>query len=476
MLNQSFSLKNFTKIFEIENRKGNFESKFYSDEFHRLSGELKKQRAIIKLYKGGREVPREDDKLKDLYDEKKKLENQKKNELELTLQEYSGTVNSKDFKFSISKTLHKPSGKYIYPLTKDAPSFFAMKQLQYNVNRTFGVKQGNRYLISKQVQSLLKDNISKIVLRTDIKSFYESVSQSRLLEKIFNNQLLSPKSKALIKSLLFSYNQLTGQLGTAEEDRKGIPRGAGISAYLAELYMREVDDKIRRMDDVIYYSRYVDDIVVVFRPNWKLAKADYKTQVQKVIVESGLEMNNSKSFTYDLENDRKEINIEFLGYVFNLKDLQYLNTSMSSRKIDKYVSRIEKSLNAFLEQRTFGYNEASKLLIHRFNYLTKNTRLHRPKKGLVGIYYSNSLIEVDCKDLKFLDSELKRLVGEKLPTSHFPKLNRKLEEYSFENGFKNRYFFNVNSKRKNIADLRPTKLKESRKLVNNFERVISIWK
>lgn len=36
MLDQSFSLENFKKIFEIENRKGNFESEFYSEEFHRL--------------------------------------------------------------------------------------------------------------------------------------------------------------------------------------------------------------------------------------------------------------------------------------------------------------------------------------------------------------------------------------------------------------------------------------------------------
>jgi len=47
MLDQSFSLENFKKIFEIENRKGNFESEFYSEEFHRLSNELKGKRKEI---------------------------------------------------------------------------------------------------------------------------------------------------------------------------------------------------------------------------------------------------------------------------------------------------------------------------------------------------------------------------------------------------------------------------------------------
>ena len=77
---------------------------------------------------------------------------------------------------------------------------------------------------------------------------------------INDNQLLSPKSKTLIKSLLYSYNEITNQLGLAKEERRGIPRGAGISAYLAELFMREIDNKIKRANNVSYYARYVDDI------------------------------------------------------------------------------------------------------------------------------------------------------------------------------------------------------------------------
>ena len=119
---------------------------------------------------------------------------------------------------------------------------------------------------------------------------------------------------------------------------------------------------------------------------------------------------------------------------------------------------------------------ASKLLIHRFNYLTKNTRLHKPKKGLVGIYYSNSLIENNCSDLDFLDEELYKIIDEKLPIVTFKNLNKKLKEYSFKDGFINKRFFNINSKKKNIPDLRPEKLKEVKKLDNNFERIISIWK
>ena len=112
-----------------------------------------------------------------MYEEKKDIEDCKKNELENSLQEYVENVNKKEFKFVFSKFLHQASGKNVYPVGKDPSSYFAMKQLQFNINRTFKVKQGNRYLISKQLQSLLKDDYPKILLRTDIRGFYENVLQ-----------------------------------------------------------------------------------------------------------------------------------------------------------------------------------------------------------------------------------------------------------------------------------------------------------
>ncbi|MFX0556942.1 antiviral reverse transcriptase Drt3a [Maribacter sp. CXY002] len=477
MLDQSFSLENFTKIFEIENRKGNFIKEYYSENFHALSNELKNQRKIIKEYRSKGDIEKEDEYLLKLNEIKKDIEDRKKNELEISLQEYVKNVNDKEFKFVFSKFLHEESGKHVYPTGNDGASFFAMKQLQFNIKRTFKVKQGNRYLISKQLQSLIKDDYPKIILRTDIRGFYESVLQEKLLSMINDNQLLSPKSKTLIKSLLYSYNEITNQLDTPKEERRGIPRGAGISAYLAELFMREIDNKIKRSNNVGYYARYVDDIVIVYVPNWQITEEKYLEEVRKIVEEYGLTLNESADKTKIIDTGKNDLfEIVFLGYIFRIENKKYLGTALSENKKNKYVRRIEKTIDTYLIQKDYSQNEASKLLIHRMNYLTKNTRLHKPKKGLVGIYYSNSLIENDCSDLDFLDSELKRLVDEKLPVALYPKLNIKLKSYSFKDGFINKSFFNINSKRKNISDLRPAPLKELKKLDNNFERVISIWK
>jgi len=88
-----------------------------------------------------------------------------------------------------------------------------------------------------------------------------------LLKLIENNSLLSPKSVSLIKNLLYNYNLLTNQLGVKETFRKGIPRGVGVSPFLAELYMRKIDEEIRNIESVTFYGRYVDDIIIFLHQN-----------------------------------------------------------------------------------------------------------------------------------------------------------------------------------------------------------------
>lgn len=476
MLDQSFSLNNFIKIFEIENRKGNFERSFYSDEFHRLSSELKRKRLEIKTYKRHKNVTPEDTHLIELYDQKKEIESLKEKELENTLQDISENVNKKQFKFEFSSFYHEESGKTVFPVRNTAESYFAMKQLQFNVSRTFKVKQENRYLVSKQLQCLLRDSLPKIILRTDIKSFYESVPQYKLLNVINDNQLLSPKSKQLIRRLFHDYNIRTDQDALANEEKRGLPRGAGISAYMAELYMREIDSRIQRIDDVMFFGRYVDDIIVLFKPQWNLQEKDYMSKIESVIKASGLQLNDEKTDVFNTSKDNQTFSITYLGYQFNFKNSNYSGTSLSPKKKLKYLERLKSTLENYLEQKIYTPKSARKLLVHRFNYLTKNTKLHRPKKGYVGIFYNNSLIDLDCNDLDELDQELCKIVDTKIPSTTNSKLNAYLKQFSFKDGFQKKLFFNVNSKRKRIDDLRSAAFKEKKKLDNNFERIISVWK
>jgi hypothetical protein len=482
MLNQSFSFENFKIIHEIENRKGNYYNDFYSDDYHRTTLLLKAKRRECKVEKN--KVVRDDAAYEVAFEQKKILEDAKENYLEIDLNRFSNEVNSNSFNFSLTPFIPEPGSKTIYTTSKDAVSFFAMKQLQYNVFRTFKVKQANRYQIVKQVKVLLQDKFPKFIIRTDIRSFYENVPQYELLKLIENNSLLSPKSVSLIKNLLYNYNLLTNQLVVKDQLRKGIPRGVGISPFLAELYMRKIDEEIKNIESVTFYGRYVDDIIIFFTPKSKNTSDNYLNKIKRIIEDKGLNIKDgsiqgevSKTHVIDLlkSNTRTYI-INFLGYKIKIVNLDYKGIELSDNKKDKYKERITKSIDRFLNEQKFNGKEARKLLIHRFNYLTKNSRLHQPKKGLIGIYYSNSLLESDCESLKELDLMLQEVIDVKLPVAHYPNLNKRLKKNSFSKGFNEKSFYNINGKKKNIPDLRSAKYKATKILMNNFERIVEAWK
>ncbi|MBV5281448.1 MAG: RNA-directed DNA polymerase [Paludibacter sp.] len=497
MLDQSFSADNFKTIFEIENRKGTLDKKFFSLEYYEFAQQLINKRAEIKAYPI-HDV--NDSGYKKLLDDRDELIEKKEFTLYSNLIEYSEKVNQDAFSIQLIQFKIDESDsdeKVKYKIQKNnAPLFFAMKQLQHNINRTFDIKQSNRYLIVEQIKSVLQDNLPKYIVRTDIQGFYENVPQERLLKLINDNQLLSPKSKLFIENIIFQYNTLTKQLKKKKGERKGIPRGAGVSAFLAELYMKEIDKKIKNIDDIAYYCRYVDDMFAVFKPISSKDSLDhYLNKIDKIVTDYGLALKKdpdpliNKTFECNLFEAVFTHPINFLGYKFivskEYKDgklCKEFNVKLSDNRKDSYKRKIDAVLNEFVKDRIRNYKSAHKLLIHRLNYLTKNTKLEHPKKGLIGIYYSNSLLDKDCQCLKDLNSTLAKRIDAIIIDE---PLRSRLKRFDFVKGFKEKLFFNMkanfNPKKKcrkghkDIPDLRTDAEKEKR-LFNNFEKITSAWK
>ncbi|RZJ88180.1 MAG: RNA-directed DNA polymerase [Chryseobacterium sp.] len=484
MLDQSYSFSNFRTIFEIENRKGGIEKSFFSKEYLDKSEEVTKKRLERKSYVP---VEEEDPALARLEEELEALLAQKEAILENDLLAISQQVNGVEFSFGLNK-FKDESGKTIYTIDKSNASRFAMKQLQHNINRSFKVKQSDRYQIVKQVKKLLQDNFEKYIVRTDIESFYESVPQEELIHIIEGNQLLSPKSKKLITTLLYHFNDLSGQLSLPISDRKGVPRGVGVSAYLAELYMRAVDVRIRQLPNLIFYGRYVDDIIAIFAPLKKLTPKSCLNKIERIVTEQGLKVKTTgtpiKNYEIDAFDSSKENSLEFLGYRFELIGKYYKGIYLSKNKIAKYTFRLGASLDAFIKDSAHNYKSAKKLLVHRLNFLTKNTHLQRPKKGIIGIYYSNSLLENDSSCLDYLNKTMHELIDLKLPAISNPELNTRLKRFCFRKGFVEKQFFNIASKRttqkgtrgKHIPDMRPASIKRRKPSINNFEKIVLAWK
>ena len=256
MLDQSFSTTNFRKIFDLENRKGNYlehvffpEVRAYSQKIQSSLNDLRK----LNKEKAGQDYESFVQQKRELEDDLKELKSDKENLLCEELNSVCEEVATKNYSFGIEEIdVGKP--KNVFVAKKTASTYFSLKQLQRNIRRLYKVRQGNRHQIVCQLRELLSDSFPKYILRTDISSFYESIPRKDLLKKLQDDPLLTLASKKKIIRILTEYKKLTGQ-------DVGLPRDIGVSTYLAELYMRDVDSAIQYYQGVSYYARYVDDIV-----------------------------------------------------------------------------------------------------------------------------------------------------------------------------------------------------------------------
>lgn len=339
MLDQSFSFENFRIILDVENRKGKYlenDKLFVDDDIFRESREITDKK--IELNKlitlEFKKLPKknlrkkEDYKIIDeLYLEKENLEKDREIALEKILIELSQKTNIDNYKIEIKKGQIK-YGSQLYTVENKPEHFFVLKQLQRNIYKTFKVKQASRKNIISQLKLILDDNFPKIIIRTDIESFYETIPHKELLSKIDENSLLSYPSKKIIKDILNQYWKILiiDGVKNINDERVGLPRGIGISAYLSELYMRSFDKKIATYSNVTYYCRYVDDIIIVITPenrNENKSILNYKTELKNIVTKSTmLNINSSKTSFTDLRKENKERKISkdyeltYLGYKF----------------------------------------------------------------------------------------------------------------------------------------------------------------
>lgn len=479
MLDQSFSQKSFREIFDMENRKGNNIEKRFKDDF---SVSLAKTLDLKRINKQIREES-DFDKKKKLYTQRKTIKIERENIIEQKLEEISNQIN----RHSINILEGEEYGGQSYKLENNVCNFFISKKIQENIRNTYKVRQSSRYAILSELINLLEDNCPKYIIRTDIKSFYESIPQKTLLAKINNDYLLSIRTKKFINQIFESYNGLTGQ--TDVNTAIGVPRGIGISAYLSELFMRNVDNQIQELDDIIYYARYVDDIIAIFVPQSKNVDdnylKNYLSLIKEIVESEGLNLNETKTKEYKLFdalnyirfNTKPPKTIQYLGYEIGSLDNK-LVIKLSKNKIDKYFERIKLSFENFSKKKHHNRKKAFKLLSARIKYLTSNTKLRNNKdKVFVGIYYSNPFLNND-ESLERLQKRLNWYSGRVKLTN---KEKQEIKKYSFLDGFKDKSFQVLPLKNK-IYKNHNRKKEDTRNENNNgvlqfgITEITSIWK
>lgn len=436
MLDQMFTAENFRRIYDAENRKGLDLANRYFPSLEPLTLAVRAKVQEIRDHRAARATMNVDvfeSKLLVLQNELAALKADKVAAVDALMDEISHKVLKPTFKIELSKK-DGPNGKPVYCIDAEPETFFVIKQLQRNINRIYKVKQANRHDLVCQVRDMLGSSFPFELVRTDISSFYESINRKKLLEKLDSDQLLSPASKKYIKQVLVSYG---AESGTAV----GVPRGVGISAYLAELYLRPIDNAIRAIPGLVLYCRFVDDIVAIFaRPPAGNSLGSYKTKIIDIFDENELAHNAGKTQEFAFPDPNPQ-SFEYLGYKFNMHAGK-CEIAPSTTKIEKYRTRMNAAFKEYWLERSLRSRRAYRELIWRIKFLTGNTRLSNSKSlAVTGIYYNNS-IATDLTSFGQLDNELKALIC----TLHSSSLQKKLKKLRFTTGFEQRRYHHFSAR------------------------------
>lgn len=363
-------------------------------------------------------------------------------EKESNLCQLSEQINKDDYRIKhIVKQERNGKPVFVINRKEGGVDYLAVRKVDNNLRRIYKVKQADRSEIIRQLVTILEDGSPMHLFKLDILSFYESIEHSVLLNKLKKQQLISRKTTLILKSL-FECDSI--------KNSKGLPRGISISATLSEIFMRKLDRDIKKIDGVYYYSRFVDDIVIVCFANHN----EVLSQVNSFLSKNGLKLNlnGSKYKNIDLMGNNNMMlgSFDYLGYQFDLmrnnKKIIHNNIKIfiAESKIKKIKQRIIKAFLSYFKNTDFA------LLKNRLKFLTGNYPIDKNDNGLlmVGNYYNyphvterSSLESLD----EFLYSLLKLengMVGKRIKTLLNTSQIEKLASYSFVRG----YYGNGNSK------------------------------
>lgn len=435
MLDQMFTAENFRRIYDAENRKGADLATRYFPSLEPLTLAVRdKVKDIRDLRKVAAKMTVEDfeAQLLALKAELVTLKADKSSAIDVLMGDINQRVLKSSFKIDLSQKTG-PKGKSVFCIDAEPETFFVIKQLQRNIHRTYDVKQANRHDLVCQLRDMLGSKFPFELVRTDISSFYESIDRHRLTEKLDQDQLLGAASKKYIKQVLNSYGEISGNV-------TGIPRGVGVSAYLAELYLRPVDKAIQNLPGLALYCRFVDDIVAMFaRPPVGKNLGSFKDQIIAIFGDNGLAHNPDKTSEFKF-SDAGPKKFEYLGYRFFVRPGK-VEISPSAAKILKYRARMNAAFADYWREMPVSPKNAYRKLDARVKFLTGNTRLSNSKScAVTGIYFNNSIAN-DLSSLNLLDKRLKKRISELKRSS----LQKTLKNLKFTTGFEQRRYHNFST-------------------------------
>ena len=244
--------------------------------------------------------------------------------------------------------------KYISYLMYDYDYLF--QNNLYSFRKHISVKHAINKL--KKVKNLNKYYSYKV----DIKKYFNSVD----ISIIINNLKKDIKDKQLLE--LFTTileNKIVLYNDTIIEEEKGIMAGLPISAFLANYFIKDIDEYLK--NDL--YFRYSDDIIIFTKSKEEIELKANK--LKELLKEYNLIINTEKEHYYEPNSKWEFLGFSFINNIIDLSD-------NSIHKIKGKIRRSARSIRRWMIKNNVETDKALKVMIRKFNkkfYSCKNTEL-----------------------------------------------------------------------------------------------------
>lgn len=204
--------------------------------------------------------------------------------------------------------------------------------------------------VADDISSLDRDLVW--VCSTDIKTFYDSIDQRRIImllsRKIKSQQVLNLVAHAM-RTPTVPKNTPRKKHAQYQQDT-GVPQGLAISNILASIYMADVDKSMMEIPGLSYY-RYVDDVLMYGEKS--IVSAAF-ISVKGRLARRGLQL-------HGLSSDKTKFGLisesfSYLGYIFELPVI-----TVRPSTVERFLQSIAAKIS------DFKHNRAKRL--EKFKYL-----------------------------------------------------------------------------------------------------------
>jgi RNA-directed DNA polymerase len=270
--------------------------------------------------------------------------------------------------------------------------------------------------IDEAVQAIDSGQFDSFV-RIDVKDFYPSIDHrilfTALKRKIQSNLILKP-----ISDIISNPTKPDGHSPISRTSTVGVPQGLSISNLLAEIYM-DVVDKALSSRNGVFYTRYVDDILILCR----------SSDIQKVCKEVDDELLKVALHSHPM-NPGSKSNVGFIKDGFDYLGYYLSSAIISVRPASRY--RVESSISRAFTRYKYatrdssaialaspvGSNKEQQRLFWYVNLIVSGCIYDKARHGWMHYY---SMVS-DQTLLKQLDLQVtKQLKKNKLGTKQTPK-------------------------------------------------------